>query len=317
MKVLVLGGTGFLGSNLVHKLLQAGYEVGVYGKSSIKTNPYLKNIIHEIEYIQRDFQLENHFDEILEGYDYIYHLISPSVPSLNNPFLDINNSIIPSVKLFEAAIKLQVKKVIYFSSGGTVYGIPSQIPIHETDSTTPISAYGVQKLTIEKYLNYYNYIYGLPFEILRISNPFGPGQRAFSNQGIIANVLGNHFNNKISKIWGDGKAVRDYVYVDDVIDAAIKVIHNKSKIHTFNIGSGVGLSVNMVLSIMERILGTNIFKEYIPAHKQDVPVNVLDISIAEKYLEWTPNISFEDGIKKMICSWNPLTNCFEESKRKE
>lgn len=314
MKVLVLGGTGFLGSNLVHKLLQVGYEVGIYGKSPINTNPYFQSIIHKIKYIQRDFQLENHFDEILKGYDYIYHLISPSVPSLNNPLLDINISIIPSVKLFEAAIKSQVKKVIYFSSGGTVYGIPTHIPIRETDLTNPISAYGVQKLTIEKYLNYYNYIYGLQFEVLRISNPFGPGQRAFSNQGIIANVLGNHFNNKTSKIWGDGEVVRDYIYVDDVIDAAIKVIHNESEVHTFNIGSGKGLSVNMVLSMMERVLGTNIPKVHTPGHKQDVPVNVLDISLAEKYLNWTPQITFVDGIKKMISSWNPVTNCFEEEK---
>lgn len=316
MKVLVLGGTGFLGSNLVHKLLQVGYEVGVYGKSSIITNRYLQDVIHKIEYFQRNFQLEDHFSEILEGYDYVYHLISPSVPSLNNPLLDINISIIPTIKLFEAAIKSQVRKVIYFSSGGTVYGIPAHIPIQENDATAPISAYGVQKLIIEKYLNYYNYIYGLQFEILRISNPFGPGQRAFSNQGIIANVLGNHFNNKTSKIWGDGEVVRDYIYVDDVIDAAIKAIHNKSEVHTLNIGSGKGLSINSVLSIMEQVLGETISKTYTPAHKQDVPVNVLDISQAEDCLDWSPKISFENGIKKMIQSWNPETGCFEESKRR-
>jgi len=316
MKILILGGTGFLGSNLVHKLLRMGYEVGVYGKSPISINQYLQDVIHKIKYIQRDFQREDHFDEILKGYDYVYHLISPSVPSLNNPLLDINISIIPTIKLLEAVIKSQVKKVVYFSSGGTVYGIPNHIPIQESDATTPISAYGVQKLTIEKYLNYYSYIYGLNYEILRISNPFGPGQRAFSNQGIIANVLGNHFNNTPSKIWGDGEVVRDYIYVDDVIDAAVKVIHNESKIHTFNIGSGKGMSINTILFRMEQVLGEKISKTYTPAHKQDVPINVLDISQAEDCLNWSPKISFENGIKKMIQSWNPETNCFEESKRR-
>lgn len=144
----------------------------------------------------------------------------------------------PSLRLLEACVKEHVKKVVFFSSGGTVYGVSKTLPIREDDLGQPISSYGIQKQAMERYFQFYQYCYALPIEILRIANPYGRYQRPFAKQGLIANMLGRYMTGSPIEVWGDGQVIRDYIYVDDVIDAAEKVLHYDGEYNVFNIGSG-------------------------------------------------------------------------------
>lgn len=231
-------------------------------------------------------------------------MISSTAPGVIDPLRDIETTIKPSLRLFDACVKEKIKKFIFFSSGGTVYGIPEEVPLKEENIGQPISSYGIQKQALERYLRFYNYNYGLPIAILRISNPYGRYQKAFKNQGLIANILGNYLINKPAEVWGNGEVVRDYIYVDDVITAAERVLHYEGNDQIFNIGSGKGNTVNEIIQVVDNIVAANLRVTYYPGRKVDVPVNILDITKAQKKLVWSPQVSLEDGIKKMLSFWD-------------
>ena len=256
MRVIVFGGSGFLGGHLVDMLIDRGHEVTVYGRASSKRMRLLKNTAVNLVY--GDFSMESDFLSFIDGYDCVYHLVSATVPGNNNPQLELKKIIEPTLKLLDACVKSNVGKFIFFSSGGAIYGVPTEIPISEDAMTSPISAYGVHKLIIESYLEYYYKMYGLQYLSLRISNPYGVRQRAFSNQGLIANVLGHYLTNKAVPIYGDGSTIRDYIYVTDVVDVAEKFIHYHGQYRIFNVGSGHGTSINEIISTIEQIVGDNL-----------------------------------------------------------
>lgn len=304
MKAMVFGGTGFLGSHLCEALLKNGYEVTVYTRG--------KNFIKNVKYIYGDFSRESDFSSIIRGYDVIFHLVSCSVPSVYVPFEEIENVIKPTIRLLEACTEVGAKKIVYFSSGGTVYGIPECVPIDESHNTFPISMYGVHKLLIEKYLEYFSVNKGLKYTILRISNPYGRFEYSFVNQGLIPNLISKIFCNKAVEIWGDGSVIRDYIYVEDVATAAVRAIGYCGNYNIFNVGSGKGHSVNDILMIIKNILGINVQVSYLEGRKQDVPVNILDIGLISSEMEWKPKIELRDGIIKMINFWNPNTKRFDK-----
>lgn len=310
MKILIFGGSGFLGSHLAEHLLHKNYKVGIYANDSLEDSLNLKNIKDDIQYIKSSFACDINFDSIVQSYDCVYHLISSTTPSQNSPILDITENIMPTLRLLDACVRQKIKRIVFFSSGGTVYGIPTHIPIPENSDTNPISSYGIQKLMIEKYLYYYKYTYGLNISILRIANPYGKRQRPFSSQGLIANILGHYLTNQDIEIWGDGKVVRDYIYIDDVINAAERVLNYHGNETIFNISSGNGSSINDIISIIESIIGKNLRVQYKSGRKQDVPINVLDISKAINELKWQPKVSLKLGINMMLQTWNPQYNLF-------
>lgn len=258
-----------------------------------------------------EFQWENDFETVVRGYDVVYHLISSTIPGIVNPLQDIETTIKPSLRLLEACIKEKIKRVVFFSSGGTVYGIPQRLPIQETDTGQPISAYGIQKQTLERYFQFYQYSYGLSVAILRIANPYGRYQRPFSKQGLIANILGRYMTHTPVEIWGDGEVVRDYIYVDDVIDAAEKVLHYHGTYNVFNIGSGHGESINEVVNFIDQLTDYELPVRRYPGRKVDVPSNILDITRACHELNWQPTVSLKDGIKRMLSYWNETNKTFE------
>lgn len=309
MKILIFGGGGFLGSYLVENLLRKRNEVTIYTRHKIDNIYFFSD---RVNIIFGDYALENNFHEIVKGYDYVYQLISASVPSINDPIKDIDWTIKPTLRLMDACVKNNIKKVIFFSSGGTVYGIPNSIPIKENHLTNPISSYGIQKLIIEKYLEFYYQMYGLDYTILRIANPYGPRQKAFSNQGLIANILAKYLTHQTIEIWGDGSTVRDYIYVEDVIEAAVEVLRYKGNEKIFNLASGKGYSINEIIKVIENIVGHKINVCNLKARKQDVPINILDIDLIEKELKWYPKIDLNEGIKKMIQSWNSKNQNFNK-----
>lgn len=302
MRCLVLGGCGFLGSHLVDELVNQGHQVAVFDKVNVDA----KNISHNLEkvdLIKGDFANKDDLRRAIGETEYIFHFIGTSLPqsSTENPVYDIQTNVISTINLLEMAKSSKIKKIIYASSGGTVYGIPQRIPIPEDHPTNPICAYGISKLMVEKYLHLYLNLCGLDYVSLRMSNAYGERQDPSRSQGVVAVFLANIIKGKPVNIWGDGKIVRDYVYVKDIVDACLKATESKqTKYRIFNIGSGDRISLNELIEIIRKTTGREIKIKYTKGRKIDVPINVLDTALAKEVLGWESRVSIEEGIKKVL-----------------
>jgi UDP-glucose 4-epimerase len=255
-----------------------------------------------VEWCQGDFADANHLAAALDGCQTVFHLLATTDPRTSNddPVHDIETNLAATVRLLELARKSHVKKIVFASSGGTVYGVPATVPISEHHATRPICSYGIHKLAIEQYLRLYHRLHGLDYCVLRISNAFGERQRPNASQGAVTVFLHKALSGEPIDIWGDGSAVRDYLYVGDVARAFCLGARHIGPPHIFNIGSGRGRSVNDLISSIEALLGRPMSKRYLPSRPFDVPVNVLDISLAAMHLDWSPQHSFEEGLTRTL-----------------
>lgn len=299
MKCVVFGGGGFIGSHLSEALIKAGHDVTIFDKPNAR---YLECFHQQNANIfTGDFFNETDLDRSLKGCDVAYHLVSVTVPqtSNENPAYDVKANILGTLQLLEAAKKASVQKIVFASSGGTVYGIPYELPIKENHLTDPITSYGITKLTIEKYLQLYWRLYGLDYCILRIANAYGERQSVTKTQGVIPTFLDNALQKKEIVVWGDGAVIRDYIYVRDIVRAFIDATLYKGEPRIFNIGSGQGHSLNQIISLLEAITQLPLQVRYTLGRPFDVPVNILDISRAQTLLNWYPSISLLDGITRM------------------
>lgn len=297
MKCLVLGGGGFLGSHLSEALLAHGHTVRIFDRPNLlRFRSFQPD--EAIEWFEGDFINRQHLASAVSGCDVIYHLVSTTLPrsSNENPAYDVETNVIGTLHLLETALKHQIRKVIFVSSGGTIYGIPRETPIKESHPTEPICSYGIGKLAIEKYLGLYHLLHGMDYCVLRLANPFGERQRTAAAQGAVAVFLDKALRDEVIEIWGDGSVVRDYFYVGDAVAAMVKALTYEGDSRVFNIGSGVGYSLNEILDAIETLLGVAVKRSYFPPRAFDVPVSVLDISNAEKFLDWKPQVPFVDGL---------------------
>lgn len=300
---LILGG-GFLGSHLAEALLKRGYQVRVF--DSFPTGMDNLSIVrNRIEIITGDFLSEKDLTSACAGVDYVFHYISTTVPATArlNPIHDISTNLEGTVKLLQTAVNNKVKKIFFPSSGGTVYGEPQRLPVRETDPAKPIEPHGISKLAIERYLHYFYSAYGLDFMIFRYSNPYGERQNPLGKQGVIPIFLNKIKNGEQPVIYGDGTMVRDYIYIQDAIDATMALLEIRTAEKVFNIGSGIGTSINELLSIMSTVTGKQVLPEYKTSDKQYyIQKIVLDISRIRRKTGWQPKTSLEDGIRK-TWSW--------------
>lgn len=302
-KCLILGGAGFIGSHLADKLLESGYDVTVFDKiNSFKGN--IKHLLKKIRFIEGDFNNDIDIRNAIKSSDFIYHLVSTTLPQSSNlnPTYDVESNVLGSIRLFEECVAQKVKKVVFLSSGGTVYGIPQEVPINENHSCNPLCSYGITKITIEKYLHLFNYLYGLDYAIIRLSNPYGERQNPNVPQGVISVFLKKVLNNEVIEIWGDGSVVRDYIYIDDVSDSLVKVISHDSGVKTFNVSSGRGYSLIEILSAIEKVTGLKPTVNFTNSNRKfDAPVNILDNKLFSSEFDWEPGVELEDGIFR---TWN-------------
>ena len=289
MKCLVLGGRGFLGSHLCDTLVSSGHSVRVFDRPKVPA-PEDSPVATSIEAFEGDFANKEDVAEAVNGCDVVFHLVSTTLPksSNDNPIYDIETNVVGSMHMLEAAHNGNVKKIVFCSSGGTVYGIPRETPIRESHPTDPVCAYGISKLAIEKYLQLYHRLHGIDYCILRLANPYGERQRVTAAQGAATVFLYKAMMNESLDIWGDGTVVRDYIYVHDVVDAFCKAMHYQGESRIFNIGSGIGHSLNDVIHAIELLLQRSVKRRYMPGRPFDVPANVLDITQARDYLDWQP-----------------------------
>ena len=297
MKVLVTGGTGFIGSFVVEELLRSHHEVMVVANGR-QFPPYLNNVIDRIGFYQCDFGDSDALNSVLPGCDAVIHLAWSSIPkpTLGATGYEFTSNIISGINLIEKCIEHKISKFVFISSGGTVYGIPTRIPIPESHELNPISTYGLGKLTMEKLLHLYHYSHGMKYSILRVSNAYGERQNILKAQGVIAVWIKKILCGEPVEVWGDGQVVRDYVYVKDVAYAIVRALEDKAGRSVYNIGGGEGYSLNEILFKIEEVMNVRFDIMYKESRKFDVPVNILDISKARKDLGFEPKTALHEGI---------------------
>jgi len=302
MRALVLGGSGFIGKSLCRALVSKEVEVRCYSLDNPFDDEYLSEAKAHIEWFQGDFSDQNSINRAVQDIDIIFHLICTTLPATSNIDLsnDLTSNVLPTLNILDTIKNFKKIKFIFISSGGTIYGITDKSPIPESHSTLPICGYGIHKLTIEKYLHLYEYLFGIDYIVLRVANPYGRNQISERPQGVIGNFLYKALCDKPIDIWGDGGTIRDYIYIDDVVNALISVINYSGPYKVFNIGSGKGYSLIDIISIIENILEIKIDVRFKPSRNVDLPVNILDISMAKTELNWIPKTKIEDGIKYLI-----------------
>ncbi|KIQ32132.1 hypothetical protein RT97_13905 [Variovorax paradoxus] len=304
-KVLVLGGKGFLGRHLSELLLAEGASVRIFDRA--RSHPAdQESACKHLEVIQGDFVEGHGLSQALDGVDLVYHLVSSTVPSGSNanPIEDVSSNLIGTLRLLDMMRYSGVKRIVYASSGGTVYGNPRSLPVPEAHPLQPISSYGVVKVAVENYLHLQSELNGLTANILRISNPYGMHQNRIGAQGVIATFVRKLMNNEPIEIWGDGSVVRDYVYATDVARALV-LAGQRSQSGVFNIGSGMGHSINEVLRLIREQTGLDGEVRYLPHRRFDVQRTYLDIERARVELGWQPRYSLEEGCARY---WHLLLN---------
>lgn len=308
---LVAGGCGFLGSHLVHRLLKEGYRVLIL-------DPNIKNTFHfkknsKVKLIEGRSSDRIILKKALRNVDFFFYFVSATLPeaSTKNPLPDIEHNLIQTIQVIEESAKAGVKKIIFPSSGGAIYGVPQNIPIHESHPTDPISSYGILKLTIEKYLHLYQRKVGLNYLIFRFGNPYGPGQYPRCGFGVIPNFFECMALNKSISVIGNGETIRDFIYIDDVINATINGLKYTGSQSIFNIGSGTGTKINQLIPIIEKLTQKKAQITSLPTRMSDVPKVILDISAAKKELKWFPSTSLEEGLTK-TWEWFRKTIIYEK-----
>ncbi|CAO4134592.1 NAD-dependent epimerase/dehydratase family protein [Methylorubrum extorquens] len=293
--VLVTGAGGFIGRHLVSALDMAGAYVTGFGRSNEAFDS------SNIRWVNGDFSDPMSLARACEGQDIVYHLLNSSTPasSTQNPVGDINSNLVPSVLLLEAAADAGISDFIFFSSGGTVYGQSTDIIKSETGPTDPQSAYGISKLAIEKYCRLICESNGINYKVLRLSNPYGPGQSPFKKQGIVAVAIHAALSGQRFDLWGDGEVIRDFIFIDDVVRAAMMVVAAETKHHIFNVGSGVGRTINNVIDDIARVASVDFKLVKHPSRTVDVSSNILDVSRL-KSTGWSLLVPWQVGLGRTM-----------------
>ncbi len=300
MRILVTGGAGFIASHVAEGFLATGHEVAVLDNLSTgfrrnvpKAATFFEGDIRDPEFLQRVF------DEFKpDAVD--HHAAQMDVrKSLLDPQFDAQTNIIGSINVILEAVRAKVKKFIYISTGGAVYGEPRRLPVDETHEIHPECAYGISKHTVEHYLELYHLLSGLTFSVLRYPNVYGPRQNPHGEAGVNAIFIGLMLDGKTPTIFGDGEALRDYVYISDIVDANLRALtHGEGKI--INIGSGVGTSVNDIYRALARILDFPHDPIYAPARAGEIQKVYLAADRAKTILGWEQKVAFEEGLRRTV-----------------
>lgn len=304
MRHLVLGGSGFLGRHVVRALLRDEMDVAVAGRSPYPATAMMR----PADFIPFDFisAADNDYDRLIDGCDIIHHYVWTTIPQSANadPCADLSSNVGPTLRLLEAIRRRGGGRILFSSSGGTVYGKLHTIPVPEDHMLSPITAYGASKLSVETYLNFYHELYGIDTRIARIANPFGAGQNLLKAQGVVAALVARAVSNQTIEIWGDGEVIRDFLYVADAASGLLSLaMADRSHLRgpfVYNLASGRGSSINEVVIGIEKCVGTKLDVVRRPGRAFDVPVSVLDIGKISQDLNWRPKFSLELGIQFAI-----------------
>ncbi len=293
----VIGGGGFIGLHLLAPLLAAGRKVTVLGRSATPQYP----LPDGVRYVAGDYGNRDLLSGLLSEMDEVVHLAYATVPqtSFDDPVGDIAANLPPSVRLFEEAVRRRLSRLVLVSSGGTVYGKARSIPIDEDHPTTPVSPYGITKLSLEKYALMYHELGRLPVVIVRPGNAYGPKQRPFRGQGFVATAIASILSGRQIDLYGEQGTVRDYLHVTDLAAGIAAALVNGVPGTSYNIGSGTGHSNREVIDALAPLAAASdraVRVRVLPPRQFDVPANVLDCARLTDRTGWRPGIPFAEGI---------------------
>ncbi|MEO6117471.1 MAG: NAD-dependent epimerase/dehydratase family protein [Methylotenera sp.] len=303
MNIVILGGGGFIGSTVVDRLLLNGHNLRVFERPRVVPYRKFKESEH-VEWITGDLSNTHDISNALRDMDIVLHLISTTLPKGSNddPIYDVKSNVVGTIKMLNAMVTHHVQKIVFISSGGTLYGNPIYLPIDEKHPTNPLVSYGITKLAIEKYLQLYSHLYGIKAITLRVANPYGERQRIETAQGAIGVFLYKGLMDLPIEIWGDGSVTRDYLHVSDVAEAFSRAVEYSGEEFCFNISSGTGTSLNELIRMVENVIGKSVEVRYKSGRAFDVPMSVLSNDLARKNLHWTPLVSMKDGLS-LTAEW--------------
>jgi UDP-glucose 4-epimerase len=294
VKAAVLG-AGFIGLNFLRFAQKTGYELSVLDHKS--PPPDLEG---SMRWKKGHFENEADVEEAINRVDCVFHFISSTVPGDKVDIAEeLRQNVFQTLQLMSLCMKQDVKKIVFLSSA-SVYGVQHALPIPETAPTNPISAHGIHKLTIEKYLQLHSFQNDIDCKIVRLSNPYGPGQDIFGRQGFIAILIGKLISGTPITIRGDGRDVRDYVYIDDVCTVLDRIAISDSRTSLLNVGSGIGYSLNEIVRLAREITGLEVPVEYSPGRAADIPESVLDVSRAKALFGTETAWSMREGFARTL-----------------
>lgn len=299
MKVTVFGGGGFIGSTICDRLLADGHQLKIFERPRVP--PYRKFGDSEVvEWVEGDLSSGSDVLEAVTGSNAVLHLVSTTLPKSSNddPIYDVQSNVVASLHILNAMVARGLQRIVFISSGGTVYGRPQYLPIDERHPTNPVVSYGITKLAIEKYLQMYEAIHGIRGVTLRVANPYGERQRIETAQGAVGVFLNRALKGLPIEIWGNGTVTRDYIYVGDVADAFVKALAYEGTERVFNISSGEGMSLNQLLAALEVTLGREVERRYLDGRPFDVATSVLCNRLAREELGWSPSVSMQEGLRR-------------------
>ena len=293
MKVLVIGGSGFIGSHIVDSLLKHGHRVRVFDRQPERFRAPVSGV---------ECQFGNFGDRMalidaLAGVDAVMHLVSTTFPGTADldPKTDVLDNLGGTLSLMDAMIGMGLSRIQILSSGGSDYGPPDTVPVTETHPLRPINSYGIVKSAIEHYLEMYRRTRGLSPVSIRASNPYGPRQGHSGVQGVISTFLNRILADERVEIWGDGSVVRDYLHVADLAELCVLALQSE-KTGPYNAGSGKGVALREIVEIISEVTGRDLEPHYKPGRAIDVPRSVLDVSRAQADFGWETKIGLRDGI---------------------
>lgn len=297
-KILITGGAGFIGSNLSNRLFRMGQKVYVIDDLSKGKKEFLDSGIELIVAKVESEKAASSIRKIKPGF--IVHLAADSslTSSLKDPQSDLKKNLLPIVPLLDVSREIKIEKFI-FASSAAVFGTASKIPVDESCDKRPLSPYGLSKLTCEYYLEYMNRHFNLPYTTLRFANVYGRNQNATTEGGVVAIFLSKVLSNRVPVIYGDGEQTRDFIYVEDVIDAIISSISSKIS-GDFNVGTAKETTINRLLEIICKALGEKVSAKYKVRQEFGVSQNALSYKKIEIQLKWKPKTELEKGIKRTI-----------------
>jgi len=294
MRILITGGTGFIGRHLVNYWSDK-HDLVVMARNLAGVEFLSRK---NVRFVQSDICNRNEVFSAVRNADIVVHLASTTIPATSNDdcVFDVSTNLIGSLNILDACVAHKVKKLIFSSSGGTVYGNSDGKPLSEDSPLNPICSYGVVKIGIEKYIQMYYRNFGLPYAILRISNPFGTGHHGQMGFGVISTFIKKIMKGEEIEIWGDGTIARDFIFADDLVLAFDRTLECEIRDLLVNIGSGEATSLNEILDGLRSILKSEPKVRYLEGRAFDVKVSCLNIEKARSSLDWQPIFSLNEGL---------------------
>jgi UDP-glucose 4-epimerase len=301
-RFIVTGGAGFIGSHVVDRLVDDGHHVAIVDDLSTGS---LNNINPKATFYQTDIRSKE-LDAIFEKEkpDFVnHHAAQMDVRrSVREPMFDADVNILGSINVIECSLRHKVNKIVYSSTGGAVYGEPDYLPVDEEHPIRPLCQYGISKHTVEHYLFLYGQTYGTRYAVLRYPNVYGPRQNPRGEAGVNAIFIGKMLRGEAPRIFGDGEQLRDYVYVGDIVEANISAL-DLGDGQIYNIGSGIGTSVNQIYQKLQRILNFSAPPIYAEPRTGEIYKVYLDGSKARRELHWVARVGFDEGLRKTVESF--------------